>query len=78
MKTAISLPDETFERVEAAARQLGVSRSEFFAHAAERWLADLDDHETTEAINDAIAGLPSDTAFTDAAAQSLLQERPAE
>jgi predicted DNA-binding protein len=78
MKTAISLPDETFERVEAAAKQLGVSRSEFFARAAERWLTDLDDHETTDAINDAIAGRPGDTAFTDAAAHWLLQERPAE
>ncbi len=74
MKTAISLSDQTFERVEAAAKQLGVSRSEFFARAAERWLADLDDSATTEAINLAIAGLPSDTAFTDAAARSLMQK----
>jgi metal-responsive CopG/Arc/MetJ family transcriptional regulator len=78
MKTAISLSDQTFERVEAAAKQLGVSRSEFFARAAERWLADLDDSETTEAINLAIAGLPTDTAFTDAAAWSLMREPPAE
>jgi metal-responsive CopG/Arc/MetJ family transcriptional regulator len=78
MKTAISLPDETFERVEAAAKQLGVSRSEFFARAAERWLSDLDDRETTDAINQAIAGLPADTAFTDAAANLLVHEQPAE
>ncbi|MGO9902902.1 MAG: ribbon-helix-helix protein, CopG family [Solirubrobacteraceae bacterium] len=73
MKTGISLPDETFERVEAAAKRLGVSRSEFFARAAERWLDDLDDHETTEAINRAIADLPRDSAFTDAAAQALVR-----
>jgi predicted DNA-binding protein len=78
MKTAISLPDETFERVEAAAKRLGVSRSEFFARAAERWLNDLDDDQTTEAINQAIADLPSETAFTEAAAQALLQERASE
>ena len=78
MKTAISLPDETFERVEAAAKRLGVSRSEFFARAAERWLNDLDDNQTTEAINQAIAGLPGDTAFTDTAARALLQDHAAE
>ncbi len=76
MKTAISLPDETFERVEAAAKRLGLSRSEFFARAAQRWLEDLDDHQTTEAINNAIANLPADTTFTDAAAQALVQGRP--
>jgi predicted DNA-binding protein len=78
VKTAISLPDETFERVEAAAKRLGVSRSEFFARAAERWLDDLDDDQTTEAINQAIADLPGDTAFTEAAARALLHEHASE
>jgi len=73
MKTAISVPDETFERVERAAARLGVSRSEFFARAAERWLHDLDEDQTTDAINRAIAGLGEDTAFTDAAAAALVQ-----
>ena len=71
MKTAISLPDATFERIERAAKKLGVSRSEFFARAAERWLDDLDDVGTTEAIDRAIADVPEDTAFTDAAAAAL-------
>jgi metal-responsive CopG/Arc/MetJ family transcriptional regulator len=71
MKTAISLPDATFERIERAAKKLGVSRSEFFARAAERWLDDLDDAGTTEAIDRAIADVPQDTAFTDAAAAAL-------
>ncbi len=73
MKTAISLPDETFERVETAAKRLGVSRSEFFARAAERWLEDLDDGQTTDAINRAITEAPIDTTFTDAAAAALAQ-----
>ena len=47
------------------------SRSEFFARAAERWLASLDDDGTTEAINAAIAGQPTDHAFIDAAAAAL-------
>jgi len=71
MKTAISLPDDTFQRVDHAAKQLGVSRSEFFAQAAERWLDALDDDGTTEAIDHAIAGLTVDRAFTDAAAAGL-------
>ena len=75
MKTAISLPDETFARVEQAAKRLGVSRSAFFARAAERWLDDLDDDQTTDAINRALAGVPQDTAFVDAAADRLVRER---
>ncbi|HMJ03311.1 MAG TPA: ribbon-helix-helix domain-containing protein [Conexibacter sp.] len=74
MKTAISLPDDTFHRVDHAAQRLGVSRSEFFARAAERWLDALEDDGTTEAINRAIAGLPPDHAFTDAAAAALLAD----
>lgn len=71
MKTAISLPDDTFQRVDHAARRLGVSRSEFFAQAAERWLNALEDEGTTEAIDRALAGLVVDHAFTDAAAADL-------
>lgn len=73
MKTAISLPDETFERVERAAAQLGVSRSEFFARAAERWLDALENDTTTDAINRAIEGLDDDeSAFVSAAAAALI------
>ena len=72
MKTAISLPDETFNRVERAAKQMGMSRSEFFARAAERWLKDLDAEGTTEAIDRAIAGLADETAFTAVAATRLI------
>lgn len=71
MKTAISLPDETFRRVDRAAKQLGVSRSELFARAAENWLDALEDDGTTEAINRAIVGAPADHEFTDAAAAVL-------
>lgn len=75
MKTAISLPDETFYRVDHAATRLGVSRSEFFARAAERWLAVLDDDGTTEAINRALVGGGLDHAFTDAAAAAVDPDR---
>jgi predicted DNA-binding protein len=67
VKTAISIPDATFARVNATSARLGVSRSEFFARAAERWLADLEDTETTAAI-DAVLDGDQDTAFVDRAA----------
>jgi hypothetical protein len=76
MKTAISLTDETFDRVERASRGLGISRSEFFVRAAERWLNALDDEETTEAIDRVIAGLPEDHAFTNAATAAPALRRP--
>jgi metal-responsive CopG/Arc/MetJ family transcriptional regulator len=76
VKTAISLPDDTFRRVDDAAKRLGVSRSEFFARAAERWLDSLDDDGTTDAINRAIAGLEPDHEFTAAAAAALASSDP--
>jgi metal-responsive CopG/Arc/MetJ family transcriptional regulator len=74
MKTAISLPDETFRRVDDAAKRLGLSRSELFARAAESWLDDLEDDGVTEAINRAIAGVTDDHRFTDAAASALVTD----
>jgi hypothetical protein len=55
---------------------MGVSRSEFFALAARRWLDALEDDGTTEAINRATGGLPADHAFTDAAAAALVSGEP--
>lgn len=71
VKIAISLPDDTFRRVDHAAKQLGVSRSEFFARAAERWLEAIEDDGTTDAINRVIGRHPEDHAFIDAAAAAL-------
>ncbi|MFP5452090.1 MAG: CopG family transcriptional regulator [Thermoleophilia bacterium] len=73
MKTAISLPDATFDRIERAARRMGVSRSEFLARAAERWLRDLEAAEITEAIDRALveAGGDDGVEFAQAAADRL-------
>jgi metal-responsive CopG/Arc/MetJ family transcriptional regulator len=38
MKTAISLPDSVFERAEALAQRLGVSRSELYTKALQAYL----------------------------------------
>ena len=55
MKTAISLPDEVFHRVQRKARQLGLSRSEFFARAAERFLESLSEEQVTASYDEAFS-----------------------
>jgi metal-responsive CopG/Arc/MetJ family transcriptional regulator len=57
MKTAISLPDETFDRASRRASDLGMSRSEFFARAAHRYLDELDSESLTGQIDSALACL---------------------
>jgi len=57
MKTAISVPDETFDRVSRTASDLGMSRSEFFARAAQRYLDELDAESLTGQINSAMEHL---------------------
>ena len=54
VKTAISVPDETFERVTRRAAALGMSRSEFFARAAQRFLDQLDAESLTDQIDSAL------------------------
>ncbi|MEQ1737576.1 MAG: CopG family transcriptional regulator [Rhodoglobus sp.] len=54
MKTAISVPDETFRRVEARVAALGLSRSQFYATAAEKYLDELERTGLTHDIDDAI------------------------
>jgi hypothetical protein len=80
VKTAISVPDEAFRRVERHAAKLHISRSEFFARAAERWADELDDAELTHAINDAldVIGDADDNAefLRAAAVEALSEDRP--
>jgi predicted DNA-binding protein len=69
MKTAISVPDETFARASQRAKALGLSRSEFFARAADRYLDDLDAQSVTDQINETISGLEDlDSSSVDAVA----------
>ena len=56
MKTAISIPDDTFDRVTRTARQLGMSRSELMTKAAIAYLDDLDLGDLTLEI-DRVLGL---------------------
>jgi len=59
VKTAISMPDETFDRVCRRAAALGMSRSEFFARAAKRYLDELDAESLTGQIDTALEAIDS-------------------
>ena len=67
MKTAISIPDDTFDRASARAHELGISRSEFFTTAARHYLDELDAESVTRQIDAALAQLERvDESSTDA------------
>jgi metal-responsive CopG/Arc/MetJ family transcriptional regulator len=67
MKTAISVPDDTYERASKRAADLGMSRSEFFSRAAARYLDELDRESVTQQIDLAVSALgDSDDSAADA------------
>ena len=51
MKTAISLPEEVFARLDEAARRAGLSRSEFFRNAGVRYAEHLAAIDVTAQID---------------------------
>jgi metal-responsive CopG/Arc/MetJ family transcriptional regulator len=67
MKTAISVPDDTFEQATRQAAELGISRSEFFARAARRYLDELASRSLTQQVNDALKTAGNDDSATAAA-----------
>lgn len=60
MKTAISVPDELFSQVDSRAAELGISRSEFFARAARKYLDELADSSLTGEIDAALSAAADD------------------
>ncbi|HUY05872.1 MAG TPA: hypothetical protein VMU99_01245 [Acidimicrobiales bacterium] len=50
LKTAISHPNGTFDRASRRAKDLGLSRSEFFARGAKRYLDELEVESVTKQI----------------------------
>jgi metal-responsive CopG/Arc/MetJ family transcriptional regulator len=60
VKTAISLPDDTFEQATERSRELGISRSEFFARAARRYLDELASEALTRQIDEALLAAGTD------------------
>jgi len=84
VKTAISVPDDTFARVERRARMLGITRSQFYTHAAQRYLEQLDAETLAGQIDAALdmigaaepgrGGLDEATELATAAGRRLLSE----
>jgi metal-responsive CopG/Arc/MetJ family transcriptional regulator len=60
VKTAISVPDAIFEQATRLAVELGISRSEFFARAARRYLDELASRSLTQQVNDALRAAGND------------------
>ncbi len=52
MKTAVSLPNELYERAEQAAAQLGVNRSQLYARALTKYLQDVGPDPVTDRLNE--------------------------
>ena len=75
MKTAVSIPDEIFEKVERFARRAKRSRSEVFSAALREYIARHAPDEVTEAINRAVdeIGDQSDE-FVSAAARRIFEK----
>lgn len=51
MKTAVSVPNEVFERAERLAKRLEVSRSELYSRALREYLARHTPDEVTQALD---------------------------
>jgi metal-responsive CopG/Arc/MetJ family transcriptional regulator len=52
MKTAISIPDDIFEKMEETSKKLGVSRSEIYRRAALEFLKRQEGEEITHRLNE--------------------------
>ena len=67
VKTAISVPEEIYERASKRAHDLGMSRSEFFSRAAACYLDELDSESMTHQIDIALTAVGnSDNSAADA------------
>lgn len=75
MKTAVSIPDDLFEKVERIARRAGRSRSEVFSEALREYLARHAPEEVTEAMDRVCAEVERESdAFLDTAARRVLEK----
>jgi metal-responsive CopG/Arc/MetJ family transcriptional regulator len=55
VKTAVSIPDALFEAADRAARRLGLSRSQLYARALERFLGEEPDDAVTARLDEVYA-----------------------
>ncbi|HYK05030.1 MAG TPA: ribbon-helix-helix protein, CopG family [Thermoanaerobaculia bacterium] len=75
MKTAVSIPDEVFEKVERLARRARKSRSEVFSAALREYVARHAPDEVTESINEVCDRVgKQDDPFVQTAARRILEK----
>jgi metal-responsive CopG/Arc/MetJ family transcriptional regulator len=75
MKTAVSIPDDVFEKVERFARRSKRSRSEIYSAALREFIARHSADEVTEAINRAVDEIGDQKdEFVAAAARRVLEK----
>ena len=75
MKTAVSIPDEVFEKVERFARRTKRSRSEIFSSALREYMARHSPDEVTAAIDQALEKIDAQKdEFVAAAARRVLEK----
>jgi metal-responsive CopG/Arc/MetJ family transcriptional regulator len=74
MKTAVSIPDEVFQKVERLARRARRSRSEVFAAALKEYVARHAPDEVTEAMDRVCADIgDQEVGFVSAAGRRILE-----
>ncbi len=74
MKTAVSIPDDVFEKVERLARRARKSRSEVFSSALREYVARHAPDEVTEAMDRVCADIGNQPdAFLDVAGRRVLK-----
>ncbi len=74
MKTAVSIPDEVFAKIERLARRAGRSRSEVFSAALAEYVARHAPDEVTEAMDRVVVEVGDQIdAFVGAAGRQVLE-----
>ena len=74
MKTAVSIPDEVFEKAERLARRMKKSRSQLFSHALAEYVARHAPDHVTESMNQVCGEIgPEPDSFVSAASRRLLE-----
>lgn len=76
MKTAVSIPTPLFEAADRRARRLGITRSELYAQALERILADDPEWDITRRLDDvyAVEGSSLDEGLSQAQRRATAEE----
>ena len=74
MKTAVSIPDEVFERAERLVKRSGRSRSDVYSAALKEYVDRHGSDDVTEAMNHVCDAIGDERdAFTTAAARRVLE-----